>query len=457
MDSVKRLNVWLAVAAVVIAGLAAVGCGDGGKETAQTSALDEGGGRKADTGVSTGVYVGQPVSEFTSIFERKYKVEKGTIFLEGEDYDGYRVFENDEELFFAFTRYDNPDIVSRIWIFSPQFKTEKGIGVGATVADVKSEYKISDVMGVAQYLAVEGFSATFGLHGQFPEGYWEEENPTLPESHTVRTVIVDETDVMVTLDKQIIARKAEEAKTASDVKTVENPGVAESAAREEIDAGDLDTAISRVYRDSSAETWQEAYTGILRAYYALTSENDRLSFFLHDFDMNGTPELLVVGEYNDKIVDAVYTFRGGKTLSLDYGEGVSIAEYALSARTGVTPTPDNVPGLITYAIGASAGAFGSSAWYNRIAIDGNRLVVDVHGRRYVDLDALHELFDDFGRGSDIDDVALDTAIEAHTHYYINDSAVSAEELRRMFGEEEGLSPVRITEDNIRNNVVFRTN
>ena len=44
MDSVKRLNVWLAVVAVVIVGMAAVGCGGGGKDAAQTSAWDENGG-----------------------------------------------------------------------------------------------------------------------------------------------------------------------------------------------------------------------------------------------------------------------------------------------------------------------------------------------------------------------------------------------------------------------------
>ena len=151
-----------------------------------------------------GVYVGQRISDFISIFEKQYRVQKGTISLEGEDYDGYHVFENDEELFFAFTPNDNSNIVSRVWVFSPQYNTEKGIGVGATVADINSNYKISDIMGVAQYIAVEGSSAIFGIGGQFPEGYWEEENPKLPETHIVRVVIVNESDLMVTNDKRII-------------------------------------------------------------------------------------------------------------------------------------------------------------------------------------------------------------------------------------------------------------
>ena len=94
----KTSHIFLTVALMIVA----LGCG----------------GRKAE-----GVYVGQSVSKFISIFERKYKVEKATIRLEGEAYNGYSVFEKDEELFFAYTRYDNSDIISAIRIISPQFKT----------------------------------------------------------------------------------------------------------------------------------------------------------------------------------------------------------------------------------------------------------------------------------------------------------------------------------------------
>ena len=66
----------------------------------------------------------------------------------------------------------------------------------------------------------------------------------------------------------------------------------------------------------------------------------------------------------------------------------------------------------------------------------------------VDLEALHALIDDFGRGAD-DQTALDVAIQKHTHYYMNDIAVSEKELQCMFGVEENLTPFRITEANIR--------
>ena len=105
-SKMSKVHIFL-IAAVMIA---ALGCGGGGK--------------------AEGVYVGQSVSEFTSIFGRKYKVEKATIFLAGVDNDGYSVFENSEELFSVLTHFDNPDIISAIRIVSPQLKTEKGIGVG---------------------------------------------------------------------------------------------------------------------------------------------------------------------------------------------------------------------------------------------------------------------------------------------------------------------------------------
>ena len=201
------------------------------------------------------------------------------------------------------------------------------------------------------------------------------------------------------------------------------------------------------------ETWRAAYAELLTYHMEM---NDGLYFLLYDFDKDDIPELIVVGEYMNEAFDAVYTFRDNEALPLEYDEDVFSTGSVLHARGGVTAAPGNAPGLITYFYGPSAGNFGADARYNRIVIDGNKLVIDACGMKDVDVETLHALFDNFGRGTD-DYAALDVAIQEHTRYYINDSAVSEIELNRMLAEEavkgNNLSYFRITESNIRE-IVF---
>ena len=193
------------------------------------------------------------------------------------------------------------------------------------------------------------------------------------------------------------------------------------------------------------ESWQEAYANLLRDY---TKLSDDLFFLLYDFDKDLTPELIVAGKIKDEMFDAVYTYRDSKAQSLEYSEDVFTADSILYARGGVKAAPDNDPGLIDYYIGPSAGYFGTDIWYNRIVIDENKLVIDAYGKRYVDVNTLNTLFDNFGRDTD-DNTSLVTVIQEHTHYYINDKAVSEDELYRMFEtKEDDLLPLRITETNI---------
>lgn len=192
------------------------------------------------------------------------------------------------------------------------------------------------------------------------------------------------------------------------------------------------------------ESWREAYSVLLQEYNALS---DQVFFLLYDFDKNGTPELIVVGEHDDSWIDVVYTFRYGSVFQLDYDDNVYIAGFALSLRFGVVAPHDNSPGLITYSIGPSAGAFGTSAQFSRIVIDNDKLVIDIHGIRYVDLYMLHGLFDDFGINH-IGDNELNNALKEHTHWYINNIAISSEEFYQMFTTDGRLAPLRITEANI---------
>ena len=195
--------------------------------------------------------------------------------------------------------------------------------------------------------------------------------------------------------------------------------------------------------------WQDAFADLLRAY---SLKGGQLFFLLHDFDKSGIPELIIVGKYEDEMIDIVYAFRDGEVLRLEYERGVQIAGFALSARAGVIAPPDGVPGLITYITGASAGGFGSSSGYTMIVIDEQKLIRKYGGARSIDFHALNELFDDMGRGA-VDNDELDAAIREHTRWIINNIAVSEKEFDRIFGrgktrEEYRLSPLRITEKNI---------
>jgi hypothetical protein len=209
--------------------------------------------------------------------------------------------------------------------------------------------------------------------------------------------------------------------------------------------------------EPQALTWREAYAELLREYMVQNIiQSDPVYFLLLDIDKDGIPELVVVGgdftDSWDDYTDVTYTFKNGNVLSLEYADGVSLVGYALSATCGMTLMPGGEPGLQTYAIGASAGVFGANAWYQIIVVDGDRLVIGTHGMRYVDVEALNEMFDDFGRSID-DYNALEIAIEEHTYYYINDNAVSEDELYNVFFDGEEIMRYRITEDNIHDIVI----
>ncbi|MCL2101161.1 MAG: hypothetical protein FWH22_05550 [Fibromonadales bacterium] len=191
----KKVSLFLTAAVMI----AAMGCG---------------GGKKAD---ANGVYIGQPLSEFISIFEKQYKVVKGVISLEGDDYPAYDVFENDELLFQVELHPDRLETAHRIWIYSPQIKTQKGIGVGSTYGELKSKYNIawvSEEGGLNVW--VEGLSALFRMTGEFPEDFdwsWLDKE-SMPKNLTVQEIMLASDDVMVTTNKRIVVLNAVETTDA---------------------------------------------------------------------------------------------------------------------------------------------------------------------------------------------------------------------------------------------------
>ncbi|MCL2027816.1 MAG: hypothetical protein FWG79_04935 [Bacteroidales bacterium] len=172
-----------------------------------------------------GVYIGQPVSELISIFEKQYEVVRGVISLEGDDYPAYDVFENDELLFQVELHPDRLETAHRIWIYSPQIKTQKGIGVGSTYGELKSKYNIawvSEEGGLNVW--VEGLSALFRMTGEFPEDFdWSRlDKESMPESLTIQEIMLAGDDIAITPDKRIIAQKARKAREVTTTTVIAN-------------------------------------------------------------------------------------------------------------------------------------------------------------------------------------------------------------------------------------------
>ena len=125
------------------------------------------------------------------------------------------------------------------------------------------------------------------------------------------------------------------------------------------------------------QSWQESYASILRGY---KERYDYLHFSIHDIDLDGIPELFIIG-YG---IDVIYTFRDDEALRLEYGEGIyEITIHLVAARTGITTMPTNQPGIITYGFGAGS-PFGASIFLRRIVIDGDSLIVDAFGSIIID-------------------------------------------------------------------------
>jgi len=197
--------------------------------------------------------------------------------------------------------------------------------------------------------------------------------------------------------------------------------------------------------------WQEIYASLLREYLY---EDGMLFFTLHDFDLNGIPELIIAGEINNEIVDIVYTIRDGRALQLEFDKHVYIAGFAMAARGGIATPPDGIPGLITYLSGAG-GLFGSNRFYNLIVINEDKLLLTVRGTRIIDVETLRVIYNDFGGMLDC------TKIEEHILWSLNDEIVSPDEFYRLFANNEHLigynerfTMLKISEANIHSTFHF---
>ena len=184
----------------------------------------------------------------------------------------------------------------------------------------------------------------------------------------------------------------------------------------------------------AAQGWREAYAALLNNYLPRADEMNY--FVLHDMDLDGVPELFVLINYGDG--ENFYTFRNGRVLLLE-SDGITIMSHIASARQHISPAPNNMPGFMTFPYGQGT-AFGASVWISRIVIENDRLVADDSGAADLDHHAVHSwLVDNFGQdasnGAGVADDIVNQAIDAHTHFTINDNTVSKEEFNYYFSRE----------------------
>ncbi|GEM_PF-968949 len=153
--------------------------------------------------LNNSVYIGQKIGDFLSSVQQLYDVKKETIFLEGDGFDIYNVYENGQVLFAVEPDIDKPDIAWRIWIYSREIKTEKGIGVGSTLADIKANYQIENI-GTEEGLNVQVEDITVGFLLDNSKGLWDNmENEKVFKEIPIREMIIWGTQSYLTLDKKV--------------------------------------------------------------------------------------------------------------------------------------------------------------------------------------------------------------------------------------------------------------
>jgi len=143
-----------------------------------------------------GVAIEENIKEFIAEVEKRYTVKKEKMQLEGDSYDIYNVYDKGQKIYSIEPYFDKPDNIDRIWIYGKEFKTEKGIGVGSTLADIKSKYHIDSIStegeGGLQILVKEISVAFIMDNSKLPKDWWEKENKEeIPENLPIEKIIID--------------------------------------------------------------------------------------------------------------------------------------------------------------------------------------------------------------------------------------------------------------------------
>jgi hypothetical protein len=143
-----------------------------------------------------GVVIEENIKEFIAEVEKRYTVKKEKMQLEGDSYDIYNVYDKGKKIYSIEPYSDKPDNVDRIWIYGKEFKTEKGIGVGSTLADIKSKYNVESISTEGEgglQILVKEISVGFIMdNSKLPKDWWGKmDNKEIPESSPIEEIIID--------------------------------------------------------------------------------------------------------------------------------------------------------------------------------------------------------------------------------------------------------------------------
>jgi len=122
------------------------------------------------------VKIGMEISDFLESKNLIYNVKEETISLEGDDYPIFNVYDN-SELIYAVEPDESENKVWRIWLYGKKFKTERGIGIGNTLGDLKNKYTIEDMTSAegSVFILVKEIEVGFELDGsKIPKEWWDE-------------------------------------------------------------------------------------------------------------------------------------------------------------------------------------------------------------------------------------------------------------------------------------------
>lgn len=91
-----------------------------------------------------GVHLGMPINKAISVVDSRINLEikKETESIEGEEYTVYNVYSIDTLMYQIDIEGRDTSYVSRIKIYTDRWKTQKGIGVGNTLKDLREVYTL---------------------------------------------------------------------------------------------------------------------------------------------------------------------------------------------------------------------------------------------------------------------------------------------------------------------------
>ena len=131
-----------------------------------------------------------------SVVRQCYSVKKEKMYLEADSFDIFNVYEKGQKIYSVEPNLDKPDIVDRIWVYGTKFNTDKGIGVGSTLAEIKSKYTVESISTEGEGgLQVKVKEMSVGIimdNSKLPENWWDKmENKKIPENLPIEEIIIN--------------------------------------------------------------------------------------------------------------------------------------------------------------------------------------------------------------------------------------------------------------------------